>query len=844
MDSTDLHELIDADPRPAFIVDLSSRHPGQTLHIAFCNQAFRVQKGLLKTILADSPESVELRAWITIPNTRGSTHVAGDTEWFGYGVRGRWRVLQAVRQQKESSIFAQLAHKTSDASLEDGDAVITNEHGHSALDADPLTFAPWQAGDAVPSHLDAHLELIRTFDWANTSMGPLHTWPSELLHIIHIMLLENQPRLVLLGKDNLMLYNEAYAPLLGERHPLVLGMSLLEAWGEASEIIIRDLTKLEETGRPLVRDDFSICLNRNGYLEQMEFSWTIIPLAKPLVGYYVNSMETTHRRIAERRKAALGALANACGGLRNMQDFWRAAVQSLELNERDCPLGFLYTQQVRPGEDTPQVSLARQTQKSESRLEGIFGCTEPGMLLPSVLDLDANSEGFAPIFRQVLSQGKPRTLKLEDGTLPQAVVDYAQPRAFGDVCKSAIAYPLRGPQGATLGILTIGLNTRRPYDDEYQLWIGRLVRTLQELAVSTFAAEEQDHIAKEAKAKSASAREVLAEALATSTLEASETTSKLQRLLRVMSMVDVGIFEYSPTGKLLQANDAFFHLSGHPKDVNAAEFSFMECVHEDDVPNVLAQWNKLVQGIPATFEHRWKWTDDNFDDTDEEGLWVLAAYVPVVDENGNLISISGVITDISAQKQSQKAANDRLDLMERAKTSERRFAHFTRMSPVAICFLSPKPSATESVLQYANEKWYTTTGHPRVSSGEVNWENIVYEEDISIVQEGWTTLLSEKRPVDFQFRLKRKWTAPDGSIDHAWVLGLTYPEINEDGEIPTVVSIMTEISHLKWSERVQGDRIVEAMEAKRQQENVSLLRRRAGLHWLQHSCWQDPCTAY
>lgn len=56
-----------------------------------------------------------------------------------------------------------------------------------------------------------HLQNILDNDWESTPLKYLSSWPPELLQICQIVLLDPQPRLLLLGDDRRIFYNEAYS---------------------------------------------------------------------------------------------------------------------------------------------------------------------------------------------------------------------------------------------------------------------------------------------------------------------------------------------------------------------------------------------------------------------------------------------------------------------------------------------------------------------------------------------------------------------------------------------------------------------------------------------------------
>lgn len=170
------------------------------------------------------------------------------------------------------------------------------------------------------------------------------------------------------------------------------------------------------------------------------------------------------------------------------------------------------------------------------------------------------------------------------------------------------------------------------------------------------------------------------------TLPRTNLTARWEGLQTMMEMTDVGVFEYNPEGKLIHANEAWYRLSSHPRDLPAhVEFSFMGLVYPDDLALVMSMWNTLASGNPVTFEMRWKAAPDS----EDTAQWVLSACVPIFDDEGNLISIAGNIIDIMAQKKSQEVAQTRLEALERARISEQKFARFAQLSPIAIYIFVP-----------------------------------------------------------------------------------------------------------------------------------------------------------
>src|SRR5690349_9058626 len=110
---------------------------------------------------------------------------------------------------------------------------------------------------------------IAEFDWANLELGAIEQWPQSLRTSVSIMLQSKFPSFITWGKDRIFLYNDAYAPVLGEKHPKALGRSFYENWSE----IWSDLSPLIEKidrGEAVYFEDLPLWMHRHkeGKLEE------------------------------------------------------------------------------------------------------------------------------------------------------------------------------------------------------------------------------------------------------------------------------------------------------------------------------------------------------------------------------------------------------------------------------------------------------------------------------------------------------------------------------------------------------------------------------------------------
>ena len=83
--------------------------------------------------------------------------------------------------------------------------------------------------------------LMGELDWASTPLGPVPAWPSALRSAVRLVLSSRYPMLLLWGDEFSQLYNDAYAGLIGDKHPAALGgdvrVTLAEGWDVLGPII-------------------------------------------------------------------------------------------------------------------------------------------------------------------------------------------------------------------------------------------------------------------------------------------------------------------------------------------------------------------------------------------------------------------------------------------------------------------------------------------------------------------------------------------------------------------------------------------------------------------------------
>jgi PAS domain S-box-containing protein len=147
---------------------------------------------------------------------------------------------------------------------------------------------------------------IEAFDWAATPLGPRQRWSASLRFAVDMVVASRFPTALRWGRDLVLIYNDAYAPMLGERHPKVLGKTFAEAPptsaadSEAPERAILDGT----SGGEVIEDLPLPTVHAGGTVTYGYFTLRLTPLPDPAApsgvgGVLIALSETTERKHIE-----------------------------------------------------------------------------------------------------------------------------------------------------------------------------------------------------------------------------------------------------------------------------------------------------------------------------------------------------------------------------------------------------------------------------------------------------------------------------------------------------------------------------------------------------------------
>ena len=168
----------------------------------------------------------------------------------------------------------------------------------------------------------AMASMVREANWTDTPLGPRDRWSASLNLAVGMILASAFPMALRWGPDFVLIYNDAYQPILGDKHPWALGRPAREAWAEVwSEIEPAHSAILHGRTPSIFAEDMLLRIQRRGVgWEDARFTLSYSPIEDPTAssgigGVLVTAVETTERvaieaalRASEERyELALGA---------------------------------------------------------------------------------------------------------------------------------------------------------------------------------------------------------------------------------------------------------------------------------------------------------------------------------------------------------------------------------------------------------------------------------------------------------------------------------------------------------------------------------------------------------
>lgn len=184
--------------------------------------------------------------------------------------------------------------------------------------------------------------LIRTTDWSSTPLGPLERWSPSLRMMVTLLLANRFPLLLWWGPEYISIYNDAYRPILGTKHPRAMGQPVRECWSEIWHVL-KPLIDTPFSGGPgTCMEDLELEINRNDFVEETHFTVAFSPVPddtapRGIGGVLATVHEITEKIIGERRVVALRDLGARMTEAKTAEDACAAAAAVLGAHPHSVP---------------------------------------------------------------------------------------------------------------------------------------------------------------------------------------------------------------------------------------------------------------------------------------------------------------------------------------------------------------------------------------------------------------------------------------------------------------------------------------------------------------------------
>ncbi|HKU14897.1 MAG TPA: ATP-binding protein [Steroidobacteraceae bacterium] len=187
--------------------------------------------------------------------------------------------------------------------------------------------------------------LMRALDWSATSLGPPDSWPQSLRSYVRMMLTSRYQMWLGWGPDLAFLYNDAYRPTLGVKHPWSLGQPFSEVWKEVFDRVKHLADEVLTTGRATFNEGLLLLLERSGFPEETYHTFSYSPLFDDdgkIAGMLCVVQEESARIINDRRLKTLRSLAAATAATNTEAELFREVQAQLSQNLHDLPFSLCY----------------------------------------------------------------------------------------------------------------------------------------------------------------------------------------------------------------------------------------------------------------------------------------------------------------------------------------------------------------------------------------------------------------------------------------------------------------------------------------------------------------------
>lgn len=146
---------------------------------------------------------------------------------------------------------------------------------------------------------------VRRTDWSQTPLGEYGSWPASLRISLSLVLNTKGIAALYWGRQQLLLYNDAYGLALGERHPLAFGKPMPEVLTDIAPVLGPQMARVLETGQGFAIENLSLIMRRHGRDEETVWTYSFLAVQGEeggFAGVLLLATEMTQQVLADRER--------------------------------------------------------------------------------------------------------------------------------------------------------------------------------------------------------------------------------------------------------------------------------------------------------------------------------------------------------------------------------------------------------------------------------------------------------------------------------------------------------------------------------------------------------------
>lgn len=144
---------------------------------------------------------------------------------------------------------------------------------------------------------------LRGTDWSLTPLGDYGSWPVSLRTSLSLVLNAKGIAALYWGKQQFLLYNDAYGLALGDRHPRAFGQPMPEVLTDLAPVLSPQVAQVLATGEGFAIENLSMIMRRHGRDEETSWTYSFSPVQGEeggFAGVLLLATEMTQQVLADR----------------------------------------------------------------------------------------------------------------------------------------------------------------------------------------------------------------------------------------------------------------------------------------------------------------------------------------------------------------------------------------------------------------------------------------------------------------------------------------------------------------------------------------------------------------